>query len=96
MYLTLHSYSQMWLLPWSHTRTKSSDYSDMINVAKKAINAIAKVHGTHYQLGPMTDLMYPISGRYIFIYYLQHIYFSILICGLSIWIGDRSDVSNFW
>ncbi|XP_025269058.1 carboxypeptidase B [Camponotus floridanus] len=62
MYLTLHSYSQMWLLPWSHTRTKPSDYSDMINVAKKAINAIAKVHGTHYQLGPVTDLMYPISG----------------------------------
>lgn len=70
MYLTLHSYSQMWLLPWSHTRTKPSDYSDMINVAKKAINAIAKVHGTHYQLGPVTDLMYPISGRYIFTYYL--------------------------
>ncbi|XP_072767295.1 carboxypeptidase B [Anoplolepis gracilipes] len=62
MYLTLHSYSQMWLLPWGHTRSKPSDYSDMINVAKKAINAIAKVHGTHYQLGPVTDLMYPISG----------------------------------
>ncbi|KAL6429911.1 hypothetical protein ACFW04_007638 [Cataglyphis niger] len=62
MYLTLHSYSQMWLLPWGHTRSKPSDYSDMINVAKKAINAITKVHGTHYQLGPVTDLMYPISG----------------------------------
>ncbi|KAM0736624.1 Carboxypeptidase B [Formica fusca] len=62
MYLTLHSYSQMWLLPWGHTRSKPSDYSDMLNVAKKAINAITKVHGTHYQLGPVTDLMYPISG----------------------------------
>ncbi|XP_020278332.1 carboxypeptidase B-like [Pseudomyrmex gracilis] len=62
MYLTLHSYSQMWLLPWSHTRSKPADYSDLMNVAKKAINAITKVHGTHYQIGPTTDLMYPTSG----------------------------------
>lgn len=65
MYLTLHSYSQMWLLPWSHTRSKPADYSDLMNVAKKAINAITKVHGTHYQIGPTTDLMYPTSGTYL-------------------------------
>ncbi|XP_014483176.1 PREDICTED: carboxypeptidase B-like [Dinoponera quadriceps] len=62
MYLSLHSYSQMWLVPWGYTRSKPSDYSDLMNVAKRAINAIAKVHGTHYQLGPMADLMYPTSG----------------------------------
>lgn len=62
MYLTLHSYSQMWLVPWGHTRSKPSDFSDLMNVARKAINAIAKVHGTNYQLGPAAELMYPISG----------------------------------
>nr|XP_012229445.1 PREDICTED: LOW QUALITY PROTEIN: carboxypeptidase B-like [Linepithema humile] len=62
MYLTLHSYSQMWLVPWGYTRSKPSDYTDLVNVAKKAINAIAKVHGTHYQIGSMADLMYPTSG----------------------------------
>lgn len=68
MYLTLHSYSQMWLVPWGYTRSKPSDYSDLANVAKKAINAIAKVHGTQYQLGPAADLMYPISGTYFNVY----------------------------
>jgi hypothetical protein len=38
----------------------------MMSVAKKAINAIAKIHGTHYQLGPVADLMYPTSGRTCF------------------------------
>lgn len=71
MYLTLHSYSQMWLVPWGHTRSKPSDYSDLMNVAKKAINAIAKIHGTHYQLGPVADLMYPTSGTCFNINYLK-------------------------
>lgn len=62
MYLSLHSYSQMWLIPWGYTRSKPSDYSDLVNVAKRGINAIAKVHGTHYKLGPVADLMYPTSG----------------------------------
>lgn len=62
MYLTLHSYSQMWLIPWGHTHSKPLDYSNLINIAKKAVNAITKVHGTHYQIGTMTDLMYPTSG----------------------------------
>ncbi|KAG5343280.1 CBPB Carboxypeptidase, partial [Acromyrmex heyeri] len=62
MYLTLHSYSQMWLVPWGYTRSKPSDYSDLMNVARKAINAISKVHGTNYQLGPATELMYLTSG----------------------------------
>ncbi|CAL7950479.1 unnamed protein product [Xylocopa violacea] len=62
MYLTLHSYSQMWLVPWGYTYSKPSDYSELANVAKKAIKAISKVHGTEYQLGPSADLLYPTSG----------------------------------
>ncbi|XP_076679448.1 carboxypeptidase B isoform X2 [Andrena cerasifolii] len=62
MYLTLHSYSQMWLVPWGYTYSKPSDYSELANAARKAINAISKVHGTSYQLGPSADLLYPTSG----------------------------------
>ncbi|XP_076167268.1 carboxypeptidase B isoform X2 [Ptiloglossa arizonensis] len=62
MYLTLHSYSQMWLVPWGYTYAKPSDYTDLVNAAKKAINAISKIHGTDYQLGPSSDLLYPTSG----------------------------------
>ncbi|XP_017788792.1 PREDICTED: carboxypeptidase B-like [Habropoda laboriosa] len=62
MYLTLHSYSQMWLVPWGYTYSRPSDYWELAKVAKKAIGAIAKVHGTDYQVGPSSDLMYPTSG----------------------------------
>nr|XP_034178433.1 carboxypeptidase B-like [Osmia lignaria] len=37
MYLTLHSYSQMWLVPWGYTYSKPSDYSELVSAAKKAI-----------------------------------------------------------
>ncbi|XP_017891839.1 carboxypeptidase B-like [Ceratina calcarata] len=62
MYLTLHSYSQMWLVPWGYTYSKPSDYSELFNMAKKAVGAISKVHGTDYELGPSSDLLYPTSG----------------------------------
>ncbi|XP_034178423.2 carboxypeptidase B-like isoform X1 [Osmia lignaria lignaria] len=62
MYLTLHSYSQMWLVPWGYTYSKPSDYSELVSAAKKAIGAISKVHGTNYKLGPSADLLYPTSG----------------------------------
>lgn len=64
MYLTLHSYSQMWLVPWGYTYAKPSDYWELASVAKKAIGAISKIHGTDYQLGPSADLLYPTSGTF--------------------------------
>ncbi|KAI4504466.1 hypothetical protein M0802_000016 [Mischocyttarus mexicanus] len=62
MYLTLHSYAQMWLSPWAYVRNNPADYSELTNVARRAVNAIAKVHGTNYQAGPAADLLYPTSG----------------------------------
>ncbi|XP_043514779.1 carboxypeptidase A2-like isoform X2 [Frieseomelitta varia] len=62
VYLTLHSYSQMWLVPWGYTYTKPLDYSELASVAKKAIGAVTKIHGTNYQVGPSADLLYPTSG----------------------------------
>ncbi|XP_044020849.1 carboxypeptidase B-like isoform X1 [Aphidius gifuensis] len=62
LYLTLHSYNQMWLVPWGHTHTKPSDYSDLIRAAKKAAKSIHKVYGTSYKVGSSADLLYPTTG----------------------------------
>ncbi|XP_012262766.2 carboxypeptidase A2-like [Athalia rosae] len=62
MYLTLHSYSQMLLIPWGYTRSRPSDFDELENVARKATNAMLKVHGTEYQVGASPDLLYPTSG----------------------------------
>ncbi|XP_001949019.4 carboxypeptidase B [Acyrthosiphon pisum] len=62
VYLTLHSYSQMWLVPWSHTKKLADDYDDMMYLARQATEAIQKVHGSHYQLGTTPSLLYTTSG----------------------------------
>lgn len=62
VYLTLHSYSQMWLIPWGHTKKQADDYDDMMYLARQATEAIQKVHGTQYQLGNSPSLLYATSG----------------------------------
>ena len=54
----------MLLVPWGYTRSKASDYDDLLNVARKATKAISKIHGTEYQVGPSSNLLYPTSGKY--------------------------------
>uniref|UniRef100_A0A0C9RW39 CBPB_3 protein n=2 Tax=Fopius arisanus TaxID=64838 RepID=A0A0C9RW39_9HYME len=62
LYLTLHSYNQMWLVPWGHTHAKPADYAELAKIARKAAKAIAKVHGTAYKVGSSADLLYPTTG----------------------------------
>lgn len=33
MYLSLHSYSQMWLTPWGNTANPPEDVEDLVNTA---------------------------------------------------------------
>ncbi|CAB0044859.1 unnamed protein product [Trichogramma brassicae] len=61
-YLTLHSYSQMLLVPWGFTRTRPADFNELMNIANKAKQAIHKVHKTEYRVGPAAELLYPTTG----------------------------------
>ena len=63
LYLTMHAYSQMWLLPWRYTNKKAGDYDDLMSMGRKAVDALNKVSGTLYQLGPAPSLLYPTSGK---------------------------------
>ena len=63
LYLTMHAYSQMWLLPWRYTKKKAGDYDDLMNMGRKAVDALNRVSGTLYQLGPAPSLLYPTSGK---------------------------------
>ncbi|XP_050426299.1 carboxypeptidase B-like isoform X2 [Adelges cooleyi] len=62
VYISLHSYSQMWLIPWSHSKRRLEDYDDLVYVARHATDAMQKVHGSHYQLGTSPTLLYATSG----------------------------------
>jgi carboxypeptidase A2 len=62
MYITLHSYGQLWLLPWGYTRTKPDDYDDLYSLAQKGTDALKAVHGTSYRIGSTGRILYLASG----------------------------------
>jgi murein tripeptide amidase MpaA len=63
-YLSLHSYSQMWLLPWGYTTEKPKDYYEMYLPAEQAVEAIKSVRGTDYLLGTPSELIYTSTGNF--------------------------------
>lgn len=62
-YITLHTYSQMWIHPYNHaTRSFPEDIQDLINIGKQGVNAIENVYGTKFRFGTGADILYPSAG----------------------------------
>ncbi|CAB3376150.1 Hypothetical predicted protein [Cloeon dipterum] len=61
-YLSLHSYSQLWLMPWGHSDEPSRHDLQLRKVSLKAVEAIQDVSGHTYQTGSINTVLYPISG----------------------------------
>jgi carboxypeptidase A2 len=64
VYLTMHSYSQLWLVPWGYKTEKPADYYDLYVLAEQAVNAMEKVRNTDYLLGTAEELVYVSSGKF--------------------------------
>ncbi|VDD95629.1 unnamed protein product, partial [Enterobius vermicularis] len=62
-FVTLHTYSQIWIHPYGHKKdTYPIDIQDLYDVGKKATTALSKLYGTRYVLGSGADTLYPASG----------------------------------
>ncbi|GIY94709.1 carboxypeptidase A1 [Caerostris extrusa] len=61
-YFTLHSYSQLWMTPYGHSREIPPDYQDQMKALQAAANAIASVHGQYYRHGTIANTIYPAAG----------------------------------
>ncbi|XP_049275958.1 carboxypeptidase B isoform X2 [Rhipicephalus sanguineus] len=61
-FLTFHSYSQLWLTPWGYTALKPANYLELARAARVATAALEKVHGTKYNVGTSTSMLYVASG----------------------------------
>ncbi|XP_052520556.1 carboxypeptidase B2 [Tympanuchus pallidicinctus] len=61
-YITMHSYSQMVLFPYSYTMDKSKDHDELESLAKKAANAIRRTTKKIYKLGPGAQTIYLAPG----------------------------------
>ncbi|KFO86026.1 Carboxypeptidase B, partial [Buceros rhinoceros silvestris] len=61
-YLTIHSYSQLLLFPYSYTYQLPSDYKELNSVAQAASKQLASLYNTKYTYGPGATTIYPAAG----------------------------------
>ncbi|CAF3209194.1 unnamed protein product [Rotaria sp. Silwood2] len=61
-YINFHSYSQLWMSPWSYTTLRSPQFKLQDDGSIQAINALTGVHGTQYQHGTIAQIIYAASG----------------------------------
>ncbi|XP_076248692.1 zinc carboxypeptidase A 1 [Calliopsis andreniformis] len=61
-YVAFHSYSQLLMFPYGHTRDHLENYKEELQIGQKTIQAIAKRYGTKYQTGNIAETIYIASG----------------------------------
>ncbi|TKS87691.1 Carboxypeptidase B [Collichthys lucidus] len=61
-YITIHSYSQLLLFPYSYTYDLAADHSELLKVAQGASAALRSLYGTRYTSGPGAATIYPAAG----------------------------------
>lgn len=61
-YLAFHSYSQLLLFPYGHTRAHIENHDDLQKIGETAATALSRRYGTQYKVGNIYDAIYPASG----------------------------------
>ncbi|XP_003968067.2 carboxypeptidase B [Takifugu rubripes] len=61
-YLTVHSYSQLLLFPYSYSYNLAAHHSELLKVAEGASAALRSLYGTRYTSGPGATTIYPAAG----------------------------------
>ncbi|XP_017893176.1 zinc carboxypeptidase-like [Ceratina calcarata] len=61
-YISFHSYSQLLMFPYGHTKDHLENYNDELQIGKKTIEALAKRYGTQYKTGNVAETIYVASG----------------------------------
>ncbi|XP_048516038.1 uncharacterized protein LOC105690901 [Athalia rosae] len=65
IFLSIHSYSQLILLPYGYTSAHIPNYKESMWAAEKSANAIARRYGTEYVWGATAETIYYASGTSI-------------------------------
>ncbi|XP_069829979.1 carboxypeptidase B-like [Dendropsophus ebraccatus] len=61
-YISIHSYSQMLLYPYSYTFDPAPNAEELDQISKGAVSALSSLYKTKYVYGPSASTIYPTSG----------------------------------
>ncbi|CAH0678984.1 unnamed protein product [Chilo suppressalis] len=65
-YLSFHSYTQLFIVPYSHITTNqvltANNYANMYEIAIRSAEKVSQRYGTHYRVGISAEVLYPMSG----------------------------------
>jgi len=61
-YQTLHSYSQLILIPWGYTTQPAPGYDAMLDLGTRGYDALHAVHGEFYEVGCIPCVLYTAAG----------------------------------
>ncbi|KAL6261804.1 hypothetical protein P5V15_006891 [Pogonomyrmex californicus] len=61
-YLSFHSYSQLLMFPYGHTRDHLENYDELYAIGTKAITALKQRYGTSYVTGNIAETIYIATG----------------------------------
>jgi len=62
VFISIHAYSQYWLVPWGGYSYKPSDYNELLRVGNLAATAIRGVNGLSFVVGTPPDILYVAAG----------------------------------
>ncbi|XP_049808637.1 zinc carboxypeptidase-like [Schistocerca nitens] len=62
VYLSLHSYSQLLMIPYGLNYERPDNYDELMEIGGKAVDALKQRYGTQYQYGTIYDIIYPAAG----------------------------------
>jgi hypothetical protein len=62
LFVSIHCYSNFWLIPWGGRTAKPSDYTELKRVGDAAAAALRAVNGLNFAVGTPPDLLYVASG----------------------------------
>jgi hypothetical protein len=61
-YISFHSFSQLLLFPYGHTKEHAENHNDLQSIGDAAAKALALRFGTKYTVGNIYDAIYPAAG----------------------------------
>lgn len=61
-FVSLHSFSQMWMFPWGYSSKRSPHHSELSELILRVVLAVQKKHNVWYRHGPIATTIYPAAG----------------------------------